>query len=486
MGRFGDTDDTGSLYNPSRETLRELADEDGVETVYGSLAFESAFRSRSSDRTWNAVDHDFGLAEYLTLQEVREQGADRDMITLDFQIGDEQPYQCRYHVPQDYARIALALDTLFERYEEDSDEPDFETYHLPDQDGTGILVWPEQGTTAVLGSDYTGEGKKSFLRNFMYDVKQAGGLGLHAGTKRVTIEDDGLEDVHQLYFGLSGTGKSTLTSHGFGLEPPESAEMLQDDVVGLLPDGTVIGTEGNGLYSKTNGLTDSQEELYRAVTSAGAVLENVDVDRYGHVDFHNTDLTANGRAVVPRDMLESASEHIDMPELDQIYFIARNSLLPPIAKLTDAQAASTFMLGESVETGAADPEKDGDAVRVPGFNPFIIGPPGEEGNRLHDLIADTDVDSYLINTGDAAGNDIGVDDTVTILDQTTRGTLDWELDDVYGMALPTHVDGIDLDAYYPPGQLDDFAQQWESFTDDRQDYLDRFDTLNDDIRDALL
>jgi len=73
-----------------------------------------------------------------------------------------------------------------------------------------IRVHPEHGVTTVLGSDYTGEAKKSFLRLFMHRAKRQGGLGLHAGSKRVTLADgDDTRDVGQLFLGLSGTGKST-------------------------------------------------------------------------------------------------------------------------------------------------------------------------------------------------------------------------------------------------------------------------------------
>lgn len=473
------------LYNPSRETLQELAAELGTETVYGSLSFESAYRSRSSDVTFNEVDDHLSVIDYFDMADAAELADDHDMITIDFALGREREYVCRYHVPQDYARIALALDTLLERADADA-TPDFETYQFPDDDNTRILVRPEQGKTVVFGSDYTGEGKKSFLRNFMYDVKQDGGLGLHAGTKRVTIDTgNGLEDVGQIYFGLSGTGKSTLTSHGFGLEEPEYVEMLQDDVVALMPDGSVLGTEASGLYAKTEGLTDNQEELYDAVTGAEAVLENVHVDEYGNVDFFNTDLTANGRAVIRRNDLASAADDIDLPQADQVFFITRNTLMPPIAKLTPAQAAATFMLGESVETGAADETRKGEALRVVGFNPFIIGPPGEEGNRLLNLIQENNIESYVINTGDAAGTDITVDDTVTALRETTRGGIDWHYDEQYNMALPDNIEGLDLERFYPPEQLDDFGQEWERLSQDRERYLDQFDDLDEEIRNAL-
>mgnify|MGYP002762870987 CR=1 FL=1 len=100
----------------------------------------------------------------------------------------------------------------------------------------------------------------------MLRVKEQGGLGLHDGSKRVTLNEEGAQrDVGQLFLGLSGTGKSTLTSHGLWLEEPEGVEMIQDDVCALLSSGTIAGSEGGELYIKTAALiaTSSQNSTVR-------------------------------------------------------------------------------------------------------------------------------------------------------------------------------------------------------------------------------
>jgi len=129
--------------------------------------------------------------------------------------------------------------------------------------------------------------------------------------------------------GLSATGKSTLTSHGCWLEEPEDASMLQDDVCGLLSDGSVAGSEGEGLYIKTIGLgEDEQPELYEAATAESAILENVAVDDDGTIHFDEDRHTSNSRAVVQREELESADDEIDLSRMDQLFFITRNPLMP--------------------------------------------------------------------------------------------------------------------------------------------------------------
>ncbi|MFW5973931.1 MAG: phosphoenolpyruvate carboxykinase (ATP) [Natrialbaceae archaeon] len=480
-------------YQPTFETLRELAGHDERTTEYGSPCYVSEQRSRSADRTKNLVDDEFDEADWEAISDALDAAGERELVCLDRQVGrhPETSFTCRLFVPTEYARIALAWAKLLEPA---SGEPDFQTLQLPDWDDEEgrqrrIRVLPDEGLTFVLGSDYTGEAKKSFLRLFMRRAKEQGGLGIHAGSKRVTVEsDDGLETVGQAFLGLSATGKSTLTGHSCWLDDPEGAEMLQDDVCALLPDGQVTGSEGEGLYIKTDGLDpDEQPELYEAATSEEAVFENVCVDEDGTVDFEDTELTSNGRAVIRRADLASASADIDLSELDQIFFITRNPLMPPVARLDDRQAAVAFMLGESIQTSAGDPDAAGESIRVVGTNPFIIGPAGEEGDRFRELVAGNDLECFLINTGHVGPGkaDIGVRESVGILVGAARGEIEWERDDVFGFEIPTAVPGVDIEPFYPPAHYEDFEAELEALREERRAYLDQFETLSDEIKEAV-
>ncbi|MFC4550832.1 MULTISPECIES: phosphoenolpyruvate carboxykinase (ATP) [Halorussus] len=480
------------VYDPSPERLREFSRNLETTTEFDSPSYVSDERSRNADKTKNAVDDEFGPADHGRVETAVEYAAETEMVCLDRQMGrhPDHSYVCRLYVSKEYARIALAWAKLFEPVEGDR-EPDFYTIQVPDHDETAIRVLPDEGVTAVLGSDYTGEAKKSFLRLFMYYAKKKGGLGLHAGSKRVTLRNDAgdLEDVGQLFLGLSATGKSTLTAHGLWLDEAdgESATMLQDDVCALLPDGTVAGSEGEGLFVKTIGLdADEQPAMYDAVTHESAVLENVDVADDGTVDFDSDRYTSNGRAVIQRDQLASAGEDIDLAEVDQIFFITRNPTMPPVAKLSPEEAAAAFMLGESIQTSAGDPSKAGESIRVVGTNPFIVGSKGEEGNVFRDLIADLGVDCYVLNTGHLGGRDIGVEESVTILRELARGTVEWtDDDDATGLAVPDAVPGIDIDAYDVAENVDDHERELETLRTERKVHLDLFEDLDDEIRDAV-
>ncbi|MEF8831330.1 MAG: phosphoenolpyruvate carboxykinase (ATP) [Halobacteriales archaeon] len=490
-GLLGDLPDPRTAesvrYNPPNDRLRAFSEHLETTTEYGSPAYVSDYRSRSADRTKNRIDHEFDADDRALVEGAVREVGEREMLAVDRMVGrhPEVAQHCRLWVPKEYGRIALAWRKLLEPAPEDG-EPDLVTVQLPDRDEVAIRVLPEAGLTVVRGSDYTGEAKKSFLRLYMRRAKERGGLGIHAGSKRVVVEDgDGLDSVGQLFLGLSGTGKSTLTGHGFWLEDPEYAEMLQDDVCSLLPDGTVAGSEGGGLYIKTDSLdADEQPQLHHAATESSAVLENVAVDDDGAVDFEDTELTTNGRAVIRREDLPSAADDVDLPDVDQVFFITRNPLMPPVARLSDAQAAAAFMLGESVETSAGDPEKAGERVRVVGTNPFIVGPEGEEGNRFRELVRANDVQCYLLNTGTVGGRDVGVEETVAILEGIARDDVAWTDDEAVGMEIPERVPGIDVDRYYPPEAVEDYGDRLTRLRVERRTYLADFEWLDEAIQDA--
>jgi phosphoenolpyruvate carboxykinase (ATP) len=483
-------------YDPSPDRLRELSSHLERTTEFGSPSYVSDQRSRSADRTKNAVDDEFDGDDYAHVEDALAVAREREMVCVDLRMGrvPDHTYRCRYYVPAEYGRIALTLTRLFDPAGVDDDpdaapEPDFLTVQVPEWDETAIRVLPDAGVTAVLGSDYSGEAKKSFLRLFMYYAKRAGGLGLHAGSKRVRIRRDGEPtDVGQLFLGLSATGKSTLTAHGLWLDDPESATMLQDDVCALLPDGTVAGSEGNGLYVKTIGLDGGEQPaLHAAVTHESAVLENVDVAGDGSVDFDSDRYTTNGRAAILREQLSSAGEDIDLDGVDQVFFITRNPAMPPVAKLGPEEAAAAFMLGESIETSAGDPSRAGESIRVVGTNPFIVGSEGAEGNRFRDLVASLDVDAFVLNTGCLGDDskDICVEDTVTILREIARGTVEWTDDEATGLTLPASVPGLDIDAFAVPDHVEDYERRLAELREERRAYLASFDDLDEAIEAAV-
>jgi phosphoenolpyruvate carboxykinase (ATP) len=484
----------------SRAELRELARPGEVTTEYGSPVYMTRVKSRSAKNTYIVADGiEVGCMQQPieparaldVVRQVQEAVASMDMLQVDRGIGDNPAatLRCRLFVPKDYARIAFMWHNML--FDSDSSrEPDFVSVYVPDWPERLIFCDVQQGYTYILGSDYPGEAKKSMLRQAMYWIKCRGGLGLHAGSKilRVNGPDGKLRDVGFLLFGLSGTGKTTLTLHDHGLSDPEHAIIKQDDVVLMTRKGRAYGTE-DGFYIKTEGLEPSQTVLWGAATHPTASFENIKVDKAtGKVDFLDTSLTSNGRGVVLRRFIKGSGDGIDLPKANKIVFITRrNDVVPVCARLTSEQAAAYFMLGESIETSAGDPTKAGQAKREVGTNPFIVGSESEEGNRLLSILRENpDMQAYILNTGSIGAKDGSPGDKITIkasteiMKQIAKEGIEWEKDPDWGYEVPRDVPGIDLTRYSPRAHYtpEQYRQLVGKLREERRTWLAKFSRLD--------
>ena len=456
------------LKDLTREELRELARPGEKTSEYGSPVYTTRVKNRSAKNTYVVAN---GVAVGVmqqpierdraeeTIRQVQENLAGMELIQVDRRMGMSRdvPIHCRLYVPKEYARIAFMWHNML--FPSDSSkEPDFISVYVPDWKERLIFLDVDQGYTYILGTDYPGEAKKSMLRQAMYWIKRRGGLGLHAGSKvlRVVGPDGELRDVGFLLFGLSGTGKTTLTLHDHGLKEPERAIIKQDDVVLMTSEGKAFGTE-DGFYIKTEGLEPRQTVLWGAATHPTAVYENIKLDENGKVDFLDTSITSNGRGVVLRKYIQGTGEGIDLEKANKIVFITRrNDVVPVCARLTDEQAAAYFMLGESIETSAGDPTKAGQAKREVGTNPFIVGPEADEGNRLLQIFRkNPDMEAYILNTGSIGANDgfpgekVSIRVSTEIMKQIAKEGIEWEKDPDWGYEVPVNVQGVDLAKYDP-------------------------------------
>ena len=494
------------LKDLTREELRELARPGEKTSEYGSPVYSTRVKSRSAKNTYvvaNGVSMgvmqqpiDRGKAED-TIRKVQEVLSEMELIQVDRRMGmsHEVPIHCRLYVPKEYARIAFMWHSML--FPSDSSkEPDFISVYVPDWPERLIFLDVDQGYTYILGADYPGEAKKSMLRQAMYWIKRRGGLGLHAGSKvlRVIGPDNELRDVGFLLFGLSGTGKTTLTLHDHGLQEPERAIIKQDDVVLMTADGRAFGTE-DGFYIKTEGLEPSQTVLWGAATHPTAVYENIKLDENGKVDFLDTSITSNGRGVVLRKYIQGTGEGIDLEKAHKIVFITRrNDVVPVCARLTDEQAAAYFMLGESIETSAGDPTKAGQAKREVGTNPFIVGPEAQEGNRLLAILrANPDMHAYILNTGSIGASDgfpgvkVSIKVSTEIMKQIAKEGIEWERDPDWGYEIPKNVPGIDLAkcsprTYYAP---ETYRELVDKLRAERRAWLAQFPGLDPAIPRAV-
>ena len=483
------------IDNPSYEELKGWAlERGGVLTEFGNLAVVTKIRNRSAKFT-EVVMGELDADKKKLVSDVLEYLKTKEMIQLDRVMCQAPDFRkrCRLYITADYPRIPLIWgNTLFPPEE---GEPDFTTIDVPEWPERKVLVFPESGTTLVLGTDYFGEVKKSMLRQRMYEAKQHGHLGLHAASKILRVFRNGkLKDFGFLLFGLSGTGKTSLSCHSHWLKYPERVVIRQDDVNILKAGGGAIGTE-ESFYLKTDALdTDMQPLLYAAAISPRTVLENVFVNpETSKVDFFDSTLTSNGRGMVKRGDIAFTDDKIDLKKVDFVIFITRRfDIAPPVARLSPEWGAAAFMLGESIETSAGDPSQAGKSLRVVGTNPFIVGSEEEEGNAfLHILRHNPGIRCFVINTGKVGGKDKGqkitVFDSVKILEMIARDKITWKKDEFWGYEVPTEVPGIDmsrfdLNRFYSPEEIKELSANLKK---ERLEWLAKFPGLNRDIISVL-
>ena len=275
------------------------------------------------------------------------------------------------------------------------------TFHAdPNRHGcrseTVIAVSFEKKTVLIGGTSYAGENKKSIFGVMNYVLPEKGVMPMHCSANHAR----GNPDDSAVFFGLSGTGKTTLSA-----DP--NRILIGDDEHGW-SDGGIFNFEG-GCYAKTINLSrEAEPEIYDTTSRFGAVLENVVMNaETRELDFDDGSLTQNTRVCYPLDMIPNASDTGMAGVPKNIVMLTCDSfgVLPPIARLTPAQAMYHFLSGftakvAGTEKGVTDPE--------PTFStcfgaPFMPRRPTEYGDLLRKKIAEHGATCWLVNTGWTGG-----------------------------------------------------------------------------------
>jgi phosphoenolpyruvate carboxykinase (ATP) len=495
---------TGSVIdNPSQEDLRRLTAEmpNARRTALGSLNVFTRVDARSAGSTYIVSDdpeagrghQTMSRAEYERIAALQDDyTGGREMIVIDGNISNAPEVQtpARLIIERPNANIAGMQKFLY--FERNGGDAGITIVYTPNLEAPGypdnrcIAVDLDNGVTRILGSDYFGESKKGGLRMWNKTVYDMGGLAMHAGCKVVPTAA-GTKTL--VIIGLSGTGKTTSTFRRQG-----GSRAVQDDFIGLMPGGKVHGTE-NGCFAKTFALSPEHEpEIYGAVTSPVAYLENVYMNEDGTLDLFNESFTQNGRAVFPLEVLGRYEDARNIPPVSAIIILNRDrSVVPALARLTRQQAAAYFMLGETQGTSAGGKDEAGKALRVPGANPFFPLPHELQGNRFLELLQTCPIDVYLMNTGWIAGKEgpdsrkVEVRHSSACIRAIAEGGLDWEQDEDFGYSVPAHVPGIkpeDEDLlrpktrYHALGRMDDYNAWVQRLRTERREFLARFPGLD--------
>jgi len=309
---------------------------------------------------------------------------------------------------------------------------------------TVIAVSFTRKTVLIGCTSYAGENKKSIFGVMNYVLPEKGVMPMHCSANHA----QGDPDDSAVFFGLSGTGKTTLSA-----DPNRT--LVGDDEHGWSDTG-IFNFEG-GCYAKTINLSrEAEPEIYATTSKFGAVLENVVMDPDTRaLDFDDDGLTPNTRVCYPLEMIPNASHTGRAGVPKNIVMLTCDSfgVLPPIARLTPAQAMYHFLSGftakvAGTEKGVTEPE--------PTFStcfgaPFMPRRPTEYGNLLRARIAEHGSTCWLVNTGwtggaYGTGERMPIKATRALLTAALDGSLndvEFRTDENFGFDVPVAVAGMD-------------------------------------------
>ena len=372
----------------------------------------------------------------------------RDVYVLDAAAGADPHYRMPIQVITELAWHNLFAHQLFLRRNESdltSERPGFTILCVPNfhtdprLDGTrsdvAVIIDFEERLVLIAGTQYAGEMKKSIFTVLNFILPAEGVLPMHCSA------NVGPRGDVALFFGLSGTGKTSLSA-----DP--SRRLICDDEHGWGENG-VFNFEG-GCYAKCINLSQKYEPQIWNAIRFGAVYENVVLDpKTREPDYADDSLTENTRAAYPIEFIDDVIESGMGGQPSAVIFLTADSfgVLPPISKLTTEQAMYYFLSGYTsklagTEAGVTTPEATFSSCFGAAFLPLR---PGEYANLLRERIEKHNVRCYLINTGwtggpYGTGERININYTRAMVRAVIAGELDHvetTSDPIFGLYMPT-------------------------------------------------
>ncbi len=347
---------------------------------------------------------------------------------------------------------------LFRDKMREFNDSDFTILHVPGlnldpsefgtKSETCVVTCFDTNTTIICGTFYAGEIKKSMFAAMNYRLPEIGILPMHAGASR----KENMES--SVFFGLSGTGKTTLSTD-------EGTYIIGDDEHGLSDEG-VFNFEG-GCYAKTYKLSKENEpEIWSATNRFGAMIENVTYDKKtGVVDFNDKTLTENGRSAYPLDFIDELEKSSQGKVPSHIFFLTADAfgVLPPVSKLTKEQAMFYFVLGYTAKlAGTEIGVKEPQATFSPCFGaPFMLRHPSVYAKLLGEYLDKHDIKVWLVNTGWTGGG-YGEGERfplpvtrkiIRAIQANDLNTVTTETDPIFGLQIPVGIEGVDADMLQP-------------------------------------
>ncbi|ARV07455.1 phosphoenolpyruvate carboxykinase (ATP) [Polaribacter sp. SA4-10] len=458
------------------ETLKK---EQGVESSLGALAVDTGeFTGRSpKDRFivkdaatkdqvwWSDINLPFDSDKFDALyNKVTDYLSEKEIFVRDSYACADEDYKLNIRVVNEYPWSNMFAYNMFLRPTEEElkgFDPEWTVINAP-----GFMADPEvdgtrQHNFAILnftrkialigGTGYTGEIKKGIFSalNFILPVYK-NTLPMHCSA------NVGKDGDTAIFFGLSGTGKTTLST-----DPDRS--LIGDDEHGWTAENTVFNFEG-GCYAKVINLSQEQEPEIFAAIKKGAILENVVMDKKGVIDFADTSITQNTRVSYPIYHIDNIQQPSIGKNPKNIFFLTADAfgVLPPISKLTPSQAAYHFISGYTAKVAGTEA---GVTEPTPSFSacfgaPFMPLHPTKYAEMLSQKMQDTGVNVWLINTGWSGGK-YGVGRrmplkyTRAMISAVLNGDLgsynyeDYHIHSVFGFAQPRTCPGVPTELLSP-------------------------------------
>jgi phosphoenolpyruvate carboxykinase (ATP) len=401
------------------------------------------------------------------LRKARERARDLELFVFDGYAGADPNFRIKVRVINELAWHNLFVRNMFVR-ETDPEklrefEPDFTVVDLPSlkadpgQDGTAsstfILLHFARRIVLIGGTEYGGEMKKSIFSVMNYHLPKRGVLSMHCSANYGRDRDD-----VALFFGLSGTGKTTLSAD------PERT-LIGDDEHGWGDHG-VFNIEG-GCYAKVIRLSaEGEPDIFETTRRFGTVLENVAIDPHTRrLDLDDASLTENTRACYPLDQIRNADLGGVAGHPRNVVFLTCDAfgVLPPIARLSEAQAMYHFLSGYTAKVAGTER-----GVTEPGATfstcfgaPFLPLHPTVYASMLGEKLRRHGAKVWLVNTGWTGGaygegSRMKLSHTRRMVSAALCGELDavsTHRDPIFGLQIPKHLEGV-------PGAVLDPRSTW--------------------------